>query len=361
MKVALAHDWLNTRLGGAEHVLEVLAKLFPDAPIYTLIYNGQIAGKTFPKDRIITSKLQSKPDWLKRRSRYLLPLIPAAVEELDFRGYDLVISSSGAWMKNILTPTNTKHLCYCHSPMRFVWDYWPKYLDEQHVGPIRSLAIRQITSYLRVWDRDGVARVDQFLANSETTARRIKKFYDRDSAVVYPPVNLDDLNPTDKKADYLLTAGALTPYKKWDIAIESANILGKHLVVIGEGPDRARLEKLAGPTVEFTGYVTRKELVRHYAKAQALLFPQEEDFGIAAVEALASGTPVIAYQKGGATEIVSDSTGVFFDEQTPDALAKAVQKLDKLAFDQKSLITQASRFDTATFEKKILAEAEKLL
>jgi glycosyltransferase involved in cell wall biosynthesis len=360
MKVALAHDWLNTRLGGAEHVLEILAELFPDAPIYTLIYNEQTAGKVFPKDRVITSKLQSKPRWLKKRSKYLLPLIPAAVEGLDFRGYDLVISSSGAWMKNILTPTNTKHLCYCHSPMRFVWDYWPEYLDEQNVGPIRSLAIRQITSYLRVWDREGVARVDQFLANSATTAERIKKFYDRDSSVIYPPVNLEDLKPTGNKGDFLLTAGALTPYKKWDLAIQAANQLGKRLVVVGEGPDRSRLEGLAGPTVEIRGYVTRKELIELYASAQALLFPQEEDFGIAAVEALGSGTPVIAYSKGGATEIVDSSSGIFFDEQTPDSLGKAIQKLDNNSFSQKALTSRASNFDTSTFEKKILTEVGKL-
>lgn len=360
MKVALAHDWLGTKRGGAEQVLSVLAAMFPEAPIYTLIYDEGLFGAEFPRQRVVTSSLQSKPGWLKSRSRYLLPFIPTAVEGLDFRGYDLVISSSGAWMKNIITPTQTRHLCYCHSPMRFVWDYWPAYLQEQRKGPLTSFAIRALTSYLRLWDAEGASRVDRYLANSETTRARIEKFYGADSRVVYPPVNLSDLRPQKQKGDFLLSVGSLTPYKKFDLAIEAAGRMKRRLVIAGDGPDRARLEAPAGSTVEFIGYAPREKLALLYATAQALIHPQVEDFGITVVEALASGTPVVAYRGGGATETLTEETGIFFDEQTPESLTVALKKLEKQEFDPKVLRARSSRFDRASFEAAIREEVEQL-
>jgi glycosyltransferase involved in cell wall biosynthesis len=359
-KIALAHDWLSAKAGGAEQVLEVLAQLFPDAPIYTLLYDRDRFGETFDERRVITSPLQRKSSWLRNRPRYLLPFIPAAVEALDFRGFDLVLSSSGAWMKNILTPTHTRHLCYCHSPMRFVWDYWPEYLTEQRVGSLRAGAIRTLTSYLRLWDQAGASRVDRYLANSETTRARIQKFYNTESKVVFPPVNLSDLRPQKQKGDFLLCVGSLTPYKKFDLAIQAANQLGRRLVIVGDGADRSRLESLAGETVEFAGYASRKRLVELYATAQALVHPQLEDFGITAVEALASGTPVVAYRAGGATETLTEETGVFFDDQTPEALQAAIEQLGEKKFDAGELTASAARFDRSAFEASIKEEVQAL-
>lgn len=360
MKIALAHDWLGTKRGGAEQVLAVLAEMFPEAPIHTLIYNKELFGAEFPRERVIVSSLQSKPGWLKSRSRYLLPFIPTAVEGLDFRGYDLVISSSGAWMKNVITPTHTRHLCYCHSPMRFVWDYWPAYLEEQRKGPVTNFVIQALTSYLRLWDAEGASRVDRYLANSETTRGRIRKFYGAESRVVYPPVDLSDLRPQKQKSNFLLAVGSLTPYKKFDLAIEAANRLKMRLVIAGDGPDRARLETLSGETVEFLGYVPRGKLVHLYATAQALIHPQVEDFGITVVETLASGTPVVAFRGGGATETLTEETGIFFDKQTPEALVLAVRKLGRQKFDPKALKAHSSRFDRASFETAIREEVERL-
>ena len=350
MKIALVHDWLNQKAGGAESVLAHLADIFPEAPIYTLIYNPDIFD--YPDERIHTSFLQRAPSFLKERSRYLLPLVPHAIESWDFSEYDIVLSSSCAFTKNILTDENTLHVSYCHSPMRFAWDYWPKYLDEQKVGPIRRMAIRRMVHRLRIWDYAGASRVDRFIANSKTTQKRIDKFYGRKSQIIYPPADLSFAD--EEKSDYYVTLGMLTPYKKIDIAIEAFNVSGKKLKIIGDGPDRKRLEELAENNIEFAGFVSESERTKLLSKARGLIFPNVEDFGIAPIDAMAAGCPVIAYNSGGATETVVDgTTGVLFDEQTPQMLNEAVLRSESITYKTQDLHQQSEKFSSQHFRNAI--------
>jgi len=355
VKVAIVHDWLNTKFGGAENVVAELADLYPDAPIYTLLYSAELVGDRIHPGRVRTSFLQKLPRWLQRRSRYLLPLIPMAIEQFDLSAYDVVISSSSAFAKGVITRPETLHICYCHTPMRFVWDYWPGYIEEQHVGWIRRGAIHVLTSRLRLWDYYSAARVDRWIANSHTTAQRIKKYYHQAAdAVIYPGADVTQFTPTNKSGDYLVTLGSLTPYKKIDLAIAACNRLERRLIVIGDGPDRPRLERLAGPTIEFAGRVNDSERAHLLAGAQAMLFPNEEDFGIAPIEAMASGTPVIAFGRGGLTETITPgATGVLFQPQTVEALMASISDFKPAVFSTQKLTRQAAKFATAAFRKNI--------
>ncbi|HUC86697.1 MAG TPA: glycosyltransferase, partial [Candidatus Saccharimonadales bacterium] len=306
MKVAIVHDWLNTKFGGAENVLVELAELFPEAPIYTILYDPATAGAAIAPGRIHPSRLQHLPAFLRQRPRYLLPFIPRSIERFDLSGYDVVISSSSAWVKGVITGPQTLNICYCYSPMRFAWDYWPRYVQEQQVGPLRRAAIHVLTSRLRVWDYFSAARVDRWVAISHHVASRIHKYYRQPMkaiSVIYPGADIAAFKPQPtEKEDYFLVLSSLAPYKKIDLAIAACNRLGKRLIVAGDGADRGRLERLAGDTIEFTGRVSDSRRAELLARATAFIFPGEEDFGIAPVEAMASGTPVIAYNRGGLTE-----------------------------------------------------------
>lgn len=331
-----------------------LAELYPDAPVYTLIYNQN----NFPEleGRIKESFLGRFPGFIKSRQRYLLPYVPAAVESFDFSGYDVVISSSCAFVKNIITGPDTLHICYCHSPARMYWDYWPRYVNEQKLGLLRRAYIHSRATSMRVWDHSGTDRVDLLLANSRTTQRRIAKYYRRDVDILYPPADLESCQyrPPDEKDDYYVTLATLTPYKRIDLAVEAFNISGKRLIIISDGPDRKRLEEMAEDNVEFTGYVSDEERAKLLAGAKGLIFPNEEDFGIVPVESMASGTPVIAYGKGGLTETVIDGeTGLFFHEQSAAVINRAVEDFEKLHFDGEALKKRAREFSSDTFERKI--------
>lgn len=363
MRVALVHDWLNTKFGGAERVLAQLTEIYPEAPIYTLLFDPVAVGDRIDHDRIKPSVLQRAPGFLRRRSRYLLPFIPSAIEQFDLTDYDLVISSSSAFAKGVITRPETMHICYCHTPMRFVWDYWPGYVQEQHVGSIRKAAIHRLTSKLRLWDYYSAARVDAWIANSHTTAGRIKKYYHQDvAAVINPGVDTEAFtHSATGKDDYFVTLAALTPYKKIDLAIEACNQLSQRLLVIGEGPDRPRLQKLAGPTVSFVGRVDDEERVRLVGNAAALLFPNEEDFGIAPVEAMAAGTPVVGYNRGGLTETITPGkTGILFDQQTAEGLAEAIKSFRPAQFKTSDLVVAAAKFDEEHFAKNFTKEVEQL-
>ncbi len=279
MKVALVHDWLNTKQGGGENVLLEMAALFPDAPIYTLLYDAETFDGKLDPSRIRPSNLQRLPRFLRKRPRYLLPWLATAIEQFDFSEYDVVISSSSAFAKGIITKPATLHICYCHSPMRFVWDYWPAYIQEQRVGPLRRAAIHLLTSRLRQWDYYSAARVDCWIANSQTTAKRINKYYRVNvDAVIYPGADIGAFSPTGHKGAYFVTLSSLTPYKKIDLAITACNQIKAELIVIGDGPDRERLKQIAGPTIRFAGRVSNAERANLLSGAQALLFPNEEDF-----------------------------------------------------------------------------------
>jgi exopolysaccharide biosynthesis WecB/TagA/CpsF family protein len=356
-RLALVHDWLNRPIGGGERVLLELARLYPDAPVYTLLFDPQrYAGELDPA-RVRTSWLARLPAALRARPRYLLPLIPAAVEAWDLSGYDIVLSSSVAFVKNVVTPSTTLHVCYCHAPMRFAWDYWPRYLDEMELGPVQRLAVTALVARARRWDLAGARGVDAWIANSQTTASRLHAYYRvKDATVIWPPVDVDGLRrlATTPKGDHWVTLSTLTEYKRIDLAVRAFTASGRSLTVIGDGPDRQRLERLAGPSVRFAGHLGDAARAELLASARALIFPGEEDFGIAAVEALACGTPVVAYGRGGLTEIVTPGrTGVFFEEESVAGLNAAVAHLEGLSLRREEMVRSAERFSSPRFRESV--------
>jgi glycosyltransferase involved in cell wall biosynthesis len=364
MKVALVYDWLNHKFGGGEQMLVELAKMYPDAPIYTLLYNQELCGDAIDHRRVRTSRLQKLPNWIKRRPRYLLPLIPTAIEQYDLSEYDVVISASSAFSKSVITRPETMHVSYCYSPTRMVWDAWPAYLNDQHVNPVTRGFIHLLSSRLRLWDFYSANRVDHWVAISETVAARIRKYYRKEvSAVIYPGADTQKYSTSKKKGDYFVTLSSLAPYKRIDLAIAACNKLGKQLIIIGYGSDKARLQQLAGPTIKLAGRIDDSARNKLLAEAKALIFPGEEDFGIAPIEAMASGTPVIAYGKGGLTEtVIAGKTGLFFKEQTVDSLVQAINNFDQTSFAQDDLIAQAREYDISKFRhdfKKFIEDKYK--
>ena len=356
-RIALVHDWLNRPIGGGERVLLELARLYPEAPVYTLLFDARAYAGELDPARVRTSWLQRLPEQVRSHPRYLLPLIPAAVGAWDLSGFDVVLSSSVAFVKNVTTPASTLHVCYCHSPMRFAWDYWPRYVEEMNVGPLRRLAVTAMVAHARRWDLAGVPGVDVWLANSETTAGRLRRYYRvSDVTVIPPPVDVDGLRAlaATPKGEHWVTLSTLTEYKRIDLAVRAFSVSGRRLIVIGDGPDRGRLEGLAGPSIRFAGHLDDAARGELLAGARGLVFPGEEDFGIAAVEALACGTPVVAYGRGGLTEIVeAGRTGVFFDEQSVPALNAAVAELAELPIRRDQLVAAAGRFTAARFRESV--------
>ena len=329
MKVALVHDYL-IRLGGAERVFLNLVKIFPQAKIFTLLYNPSKMGDYFAHSSIQTSFLQRIPGVV-RYHRLLAPFFPAAVESLDLREFDLVISSSSAFVKGLVLRPRTIHICYCHNPARFLWDY-----AGQYNGGGSSLLKKVLFHYLRLWDRAAAQRVDYFIANSKITAQRIKKFYRREAKVIYPPVKMEPnphlsqrrLSSLNFLKDYFLIVSQLTPYKRIDLAIDAFNKLELPLIIIGEGRDKKRLVRMARSHIKFLGWQPDEVVKEYFQNCLAFVFPGEDDFGIAPVEAMSFGKPVLAYRKGGAKETVLEGiTGEFFDDPIPESLADGVRRL----------------------------------
>jgi glycosyltransferase involved in cell wall biosynthesis len=352
MRVALVHDYLN-QYGGAERVLEAFCQIFPKAPIYTLLYDKKRTGLAFEGCRIYTSFLQKVP-LVKSHHRPFLMLMPLAIEQFDLSQYDLVISDSASYAKGVVTSPKTLHICYCHTPIRYAWDDSHKYIEEfGYPGPIKKI-IPFFMNYIRLWDEQAAQRVDRFIANSHFVAKRIKKYYHRDSTVIHPPVKTNLFHIANRPENYFLMVGRFLPYKRFDLAIEAFNQLGLPLKIIGNGPERKRLQKKAKSNIEFVGLVSDEKLRDYYARCRAFIFPQEEDFGIAAVEAMASGRPVIAYQGGGALEIVQPGvTGLFFQEQTSEHLIEVVRKFNPNDFDPKVIREKAGEFDQERFKARI--------
>lgn len=336
MKVALVHDWLNQKVGGAESVLFELAKMYPDADIFTLVYNPKQFGHQLKGRNIVTSRLQHRPSFMKKRPALLLGGIKKAVDHWDFSAYDVVITSSTAWVKNISVPEGTKHICYCHSPGRMMWDSWPKYLETVKIGPFKlghigKFVVGRKISKLRLWDYYQAQNVTKFIANSEYVADRIQKYYHRDSVVICPPVAVDQYKPQQKpsKADFYLVLSVLARYKQIDIAIKACQESGEKLVIAGDGPDAERLKSLVGRSnnIEFLGRVDEATKTKLLQQARGFLFCSVEDFGITMVEALAAQTSVIALRGGGASEILKEGvTGWFFEEPTPHALSETLRQ-----------------------------------
>ena len=361
MKVALVHDWL-TGMRGGENVLEALCDLFPSAPVYTLIHiKGSVTAK-IESHRIQTSLLQYAP-FIKRHYRNYLPFFPAAAESFDLKGFDLVISSSHCVAKGVIASPSALHLCYCHTPMRYIWSHYQDYFGNHRLGYLKRFAIPHIVDRLRIWDVLSNARVHAFACNSRAVAARIGKYYGREAAVIYPPVDVEFYAAAESaRDDFLLVVSALVPYKRIDLAIEAANQLDRRLLIVGVGPERDRLASLASAKVEFLGRVTRENLRELYRSAAALVQPGEEDFGINIVEALACECPVIAYAAGGALETLTEpETGLFFNELSASALASAVDKIRGLSFNKPLMRRTALRFSPERFKAEFQAFVEDQL
>lgn len=355
MNLAIIADWLPT-YGGAEHVVEALRGIWPQAPLFTTVARH---GRLGPLDKadIRTGGLQ----WLFRlvgRHQYLLPFMPRIVERIDLRGYDVVLSSSHAVGKGVIPPSDAVHVCYCHTPMRYAWEMEEEYLKDFRIRePLRTYVRGQLRR-LRRWDLSTAHRVDVFIANSTETQERIKRIYGRDSIVIPPPVNDTFFEPAGYKLQatpYYLALGRLVPYKRFDLLIEMANSAGIPLRIGGDGQDMQRLKNMAGPTVELLGFVDDKDLPGLYANARAVLFPQVEDAGIVPLEALASGTPVIALGKGGAVDVVHDGvSGLLVHEQTAEAFTAAVRHFESREWDRALIREGARKFSEAAFRGRIL-------
>ncbi len=365
LKVALVHDFLN-QYGGAERVLGVIHEMFPETPIYTLLYDpAKMRGK-FARADIRPSFLQRFPKFLKKRPKWLLPFLPTAPETFNLRDFDLVISSSSAWSKGVIVKPKTIHISYCHSPMRYAWDWNEKYLDEQGLGSKRKLLARMLLNYIRMWDKAAADRPDFFIANSEYTRKRIKKYYGLESVVVYPPGNAGNRGNLGDRGEYFLIVSRLSPYKKIDVAVEAMNKLDLPLVVIGEGDPKyvKYLEKIAGPKTKFLGWKSDKEVKKYFAGCRAFLFPGEDDFGIAPVEAMSFGKPVIALRRGGAMEtVVEGETGEFFDEPVIEVLADAIRRFrqNEEKYDPEKICAQAEKFSKEKFVENFLREIGEIL
>lgn len=342
-------------------MLEALCELFPRAPIYTLVYDKKSMQGAFEDKSIRTSFLQNIP--LARSRHRLFPLLmPLAIEEFDLSKYDLIVSTSNSYAKGV--NASSVHICYCHTPMRYAWDDCHKYLREFSYPGLLKKMVPFAMNYIRVWDRISAERVTRYIANSQCVANRIKKYYRKDAAVIYPPVDVSRFYVSKKIEDYFLIVSRLLPYKRFDVAIEVFKDLGIPLKIIGEGPDEKRLKNIAGnaPNIEFLGRLPDDQTTEYFSRCQAFIFPSEEDFGIVQVEAMASGRPVIAYRSGGALEVVVEGkTGVFFDEQTPESLKNALIKFKEISFDPCVIRKYALKFNKDVFKEKIVSFVEETM
>ncbi len=353
MRVALVHDWLN-QMGGAERVLENLVALYPSAPLYTSIYRPEVMPAHYRQWDIRTSWMDKLP-LVKRHHQLFLPLYPMAFESLDLREYDVVLSNKSGFCHSVVTPPETLHVCYCLSPTRYVWRHHD-YLQREGLGRTSHAVLAPLLSVLRLWDRIAADRVDRFLAISTEIQRRIRKYYRRDSEIIHPPVDTSRFAPAASHDDYLLVVGRLVPYKRVDLAVRACSELQLPLKVAGSGRDLERLTSMAGPTVEFLGWVPDEALPELMARCRAFLFAGAEDFGIAPLEAMAAGRPVIAFAYGGALDTVIEGvSGALFPEQTFESLTQALQRFDAEAYDPAVMRAHAEQFDRTVFRRRMTA------
>jgi glycosyltransferase involved in cell wall biosynthesis len=352
MKIAIVADWL-TNYGGAESVVSAFHALFPEAPIYTTIYKPKAMRELGDLKNVHTSWLQHIPVM---KHQWLLAQMPTAVEMFDLDEYDVVLSSCHSVAKGVITKPETLHISYCHTPMRYAWESWDFETRLKKFPKLFHPYIRHQIKKIREWDYCAAQRVDEYIANSTYTQDQIRKYYKRFSDVIYPPVNANLFKPVaHPKNDFYLAVGRLIPYKKFDMIVEVFNALGKKLKIVGIGPDLKKIRRLAGPTVELLGEVRREELAELYANCKALVFPQIEDAGIVPLEAMASGRPVIALNRGGSLDSMKNGvTGVFFENQTTHDLADAIARFESMEFDPKAIRKHAEQFDTEKFKSKIL-------
>jgi glycosyltransferase involved in cell wall biosynthesis len=369
MRVALIHDWL-TGMRGGEKVLEALCGLFPDADVYTLLHVPGSVSPVIESHTIKTSFIQKLP-FAPSRYRSYLPLFPAAIEQFDLRGYDLVLSSSHCAAKGVIPPPDAFHLCYCHTPMRYVWDMYADYFGPGKIKGASKMLIPFFANALRTWDAANSVRVDRFVANSAHVQSRILKYYGRKADVVHPPVETRHTRLSETDDGYFLVVSAFAPYKRIELAVSAFNRLNEKLLIVGSGPEEKRLKELAGPNITFAGWADPENLSAYYAGCRALVFPGEEDFGMVPVEAQCWGKPVIAFGRGGALETVrgqwSDAagkppascTGVFFRRQSVDDVVGAVKVFSNWRPVPKKIREHALKFDASVFKKAMLKMAKK--
>ena len=354
MRLALVHDYL-TQYGGGERVLEVLMQMYPEAPIYTLVYDERATGGVFKGREIHTSFLQKIP-FTKRHHRLFPLLMPMAIEQFDFSEFDTVLSVSASFAKGIITKPSTRHINYCLTPTRFLWDDSHRYVSEfRYPWPIRKLLPLALT-YLRMWDKEASLRVDEYISISRFVQERITKYYNQGSTLIYPPVDTAKYYISDKVDDYYLMVGRLVGYKRFDLAVKAFSAMELPLKIVGDGQmlRKLKIQSSKSKHIEFLGLVSDFKMPKLYSCAKAIVFPQEEDFGLVPLEAAASGRPVIAYRGGGALEtIVEGETGVFFDQQTEIDLCLAIGKLEQITFDPQAIRNHAMKFDKKVFQENI--------
>ncbi len=352
MKIALVHDWL-TGMRGGEKCLEVLCELFPDAPIYTLLHNKGTMSPAIESKRIYTSFIDNLPSKQKQYRKYL-PLFPFAIARFDLSEYDLVISTSHAVAKNVRVRKDAIHICYCFTPMRYIWDMYEQYFGKEKAGFGIRMAMKIVAPLLRWWDVKTSSHVSYFIAISEEVRSRIKKHYHRSSDMIYPPVDTEQFQLSTTSEDFYLIVSALVPYKRVDLAVEAFNANGKKLLIAGTGPESMKLKSIAKSNITFLGWQSDEELIQLYATCTALIFPGEEDFGIVPLEAQASGKPVVAFGKGGALEtIIEGVTGIFFPEQTMESLQNAVERLVLINFNSSDIRQHALGFSRSLYKQKM--------
>lgn len=357
LKVAIVHYWLLSMRGG-EKVLEALCELFPEAHIYTHVYDPTNLPPSITSRSIHTTFIQKLP-FARRFYQKYLPLMPLALEQLDLTGYDLVISCESGPAKGVITRPDALHICYCHTPMRYLWDQY--YLYRRNAGWLTRLLMPLLIHRLRIWDVASAARVDHFIANSVAVRARIRKFYRRESVCIAPPCDVDAFEVQSQRDECYLYVGQLVAYKRVDLAIQACNELRKPLVIIGDGEERARLEQIAGPTIRFLGKAPFAVLKEHYSRCRALLFPGEEDFGIVPVEAMASGRPVIAFKRGGALDtVIEGTTGIYFSDQSVKSLIEAMGQFERMEseFDPAEIVRHAQGFGKQVFLRRMRKQIE---
>ncbi len=351
MQLAIVCSWLN-QYGGAERVLEVVHDMYPQAPIYTSIYAPAAFPERYRSWDIRPSFMNHLP-FIKRKHQLYLPLYPLGFESLDLRDYDLVLSLTSAFAHGVITSPETQHVCYCLTPARFLWNYHG-YIEREGLGHAARWLLLPYLKSLRQWDRLAADRVDQFIAISHTVQRRIRKYYQREAQIIYPPLRSTAVIAEGRPEDYFLVVSRLVPYKRIDLAVRAFNVLGLPLRIIGDGRDRKALEAIARPNIRFLGYLPDAEVQSQMAHCRAFLFPGEEDFGLTPLEAMSAGRPVIAYGAGGALDTIEEGrTGLFFGQPTPESLVEAVKRLDLYTFDPPYLRQSAHRFDEAVFRKQL--------
>jgi len=356
MKIAIVHDWIID-IGGAENCLKEIFSIYSSSDVYTLVFKKESINKlNIPIDHITSSFIQKLP-MAQTKYRNYLPLFPFAIEEFDLSDYDIIISSSHAIAKGVLTNSNQLHICYCYTPIRYAWDLYPQYLKESRLYKgLKGIIAKLLLHYIRIWDYTTVNRIDYFIAISKHTARRIKKIYGKDSTIIYPPVDLEKFELSTKKEDFYLTASRMVPYKKIDLIVEAfSQMPKKRLIVVGDGPDFRKIKSKASQNIELLGYQPLNVLKEYMQKAKAFIFAAEEDFGILPVEAQSCGTPVIAYGRGGVLEtVIENKTGVFFKEQTVEDLIHAVEYFERIkdTFDPCKIRKNVERFNKERFKRE---------